>query len=638
MKNIYFVQANISCQSVRSYLPYAVGCLISYAWQFPEISREYHVADIFFRREKVDEILSKIDNPYLVALSCNTWNIEYNKALAARIKKSYPGCMILFGGHSVVDDSKLSYECDSVDFFIYGEGEEPFYQLLRALSCEAGVAGVENLVYKKNGEVKINRGFHDRIIEQYPSPYLTGVFDRLIAENPEVDFNITMETNRGCPYGCAFCDWTCSEKVRCFSMERIKGEIDWMAEHKITYCMPGDANFGILPRDVEIAKYLIQVREKTGYPEIFKPCYAKNSSDNVFTAGCLLNSCGADKGVTVSCQSMSPEVLKNINRSNSSIEQYKSMVSRFKAVGIPTYTELIVGLPGETYDSFCRGVCETMECGQHNSLSVYMCNVYPGSPLNRKEYRESFGIETTHIPLNTAHYLPDFNGVQEYYDVVVQTSAMPLQDWVRANIFASVVQCFHHMGLLRCFSVYLRREHKISYFDFYTSLMSYFEANESTVAGKYFRHVREKLSDVENADWTYQDDRFSKIGWFFDEGAFLEFVYAGGLFWAEIEPFLAAFGIESSVFEELFAYQRQIIRLPGSEGTQVVSEYDFFSYFEQDEGGEERLLKRKTRLSIIFEKPVANWKDYSREIIWFGKRRSATLVTNPRERIEHVYE
>ena len=38
------------------------------------------------------------------------------------------------------------------------------------------------------------------------------------------------------------------------------------------------------------------------------------------------------------------------------------------------------------------------------------------------------------------------------------------------------------------------------------------------------------------------------------------------------------------------------------------------------------------------EKKIADWAEYAREIIWFGKRRSATICTNARENItvEHI--
>ena len=49
------------------------------------------------------------------------------------------------------------------------------------------------------------------------------------------------------------------------------------------------------------------------------------------------------------------------------------------------------------------------------------------------------------------------------------------------------------------------------------------------------------------------------------------------------------------------------------------------------------LEKKTTKLHITLEKKIDSWADYAREIIWFGKRRSATLCTNSREKTEVYY-
>ena len=48
----------------------------------------------------------------------------------------------------------------------------------------------------------------------------------------------------------------------------------------------------------------------------------------------------------------------------------------------------------------------------------------------------------------------------------------------------------------------------------------------------------------------------------------------------------------------------------------------------------DKLEKKNTKLTITLEKQINDWAEYAREIIWFGKRRSATLCTNPREEIK----
>ena len=71
----------------------------------------------------------------------------------------------------------------------------------------------------------------------------------------------------------------------------------------------------------------------------------------------------------------------------------------------------------------------------------------------------------------------------------------------------------------------------------------------------------------------------------------------------------------------------------------IESDYDFYHYFDNiyDEKYTP-LEKRKNRLTVYPDVRVDRWDVYAREIIWYGKRRSATLLTNPMEKKEFEYE
>ena len=47
-------------------------------------------------------------------------------------------------------------------------------------------------------------------------------------------------------------------------MNIVQKEIEWFADHRIEFIFCCDANFGILPRDLDIARYIAKVKEKTG--------------------------------------------------------------------------------------------------------------------------------------------------------------------------------------------------------------------------------------------------------------------------------------------------------------------------------------------------------------------------------------
>ena len=638
-KNIYLAQINVTYSDSIAYLPYAAGCIAAYALSDVEFNEKFNIGDILFLRENTDDALKRIKDPFIAGFSCYIWNMEYNLTLARKIKEKYPECLIVFGGHNIPFNTEVLEKAPFVDALIHGEGERTFVEYAKAAE-KNDFSALKNVSYRLDGE--IIPAVEEKIclsLEELPSPYTAGFFDRMIEDYPTINFQATLETNRGCPYSCAFCDWCFTEKIRYFPMEKIKKEIDWMSQKKITYCYCADANFGISSRDIEIAQYVVDVNKKSGYPQVFKPCYAKNSDENIFEIGKILNRDGVDKGVTLAYQSISPTVLENIGRKNLDINYYSRLNAMYSAEGIPTYTELILGLPGETYESFCNGLCQLLEAGQHNSITVYTCQVYCNSPLAQPDYKEKFGIRWERVPLHGIHYPANFNGVQEYYDIVVETKDMTKEEWVKANMFSVCLQSFHHLGLLRCFAIYSRYELGISYYDFYNRLLDYIYSDSTKYIFGLFNMIKKKTEDTENSDWCYQKDVFSKVGWYFEEGAFLDMAYNSDIFWQEIKGFVDSLGIDENIRNALFDYQKSIIRYPDQETVVVESDYDFYNYFEDIyEGKYSSLRKQKNKLTIELEKRVYSWADYAREIIWFGKRRSATLCTNPRENIKWTAE
>ncbi|MGI6249255.1 MAG: B12-binding domain-containing radical SAM protein [Acutalibacteraceae bacterium] len=636
MKNIYFIQAAISKDNMSVYLPYASGCLVAYAMQDDEITRNYSFCDFFFMREAIEDVIHKLNNPYLVSFSCVVGNIEYSRRLAQKIKDLYPQCYLLFGGHGITEDGEFFLQNSPfADFVVSGEGEHAFFSLLKQLLHDKEFESVDNLTYRKNGKIFKNAVIYDYDIKDYPSPYLTGIFDDFFLRYPNVEFHSVIETNRGCPYNCAFCEWCYTKKLRFFPLERVKKEIEWMAEHKIVYCYCADANFGIVPRDLEIAEFVVAVRNKKAYPSLFRPTYAKNSNETVFQIGKLLNQNGADKGVTIAYQSLNEDTLGKIGRTDLDMEYFSKLQQRYAAEGIPSYTEVILGLPGETYESFCSGLCRLLEAGQHNSISVYQCQIYTNALMNDSAYQKEHGIKTARVPINSAHYIFDPNGIQEYFDVVIATATMSHDEWVKANLFSLIVQIFHNMGFLRCFALYARFEKGMSYCDFYHRLMDFVFENNETFLYKLFRKMKDSFYDTETGVWIYRDKKFGDVGWYYEEGGFLELLYNWERFWHEIEPFLSDLPVPENVFSELLLYQKFIIRRPGIFSDTQEFAFDFQSYFNRIYSARFSPLEDLScRLDMNTGIRTTSWEDYAKKIILGGKRRGETLLINEKNCIK----
>ena len=216
---------------------------------------------------------------------------------------------------------------------------------------------------------------------------------------------------------------------------------------------------------------------------------------------------------------------------------------------------------------------------------------------------------------------------------------MPKSDWVKACMFAVILQTFHHLGLLRYFAIYLNKEKNVSYYDFYNMLYDYIYKQSKGYMNEFFTDLYRRKADTRKAEWTYQRDVFGTTGWYFEEGSFLEMVYHFDSFREEIKPFLMSFGIEDELFVNLFNYQESLIRKPFVNSVTVKSQYDFYHYFAAvDEGRYEPLRKTANTLEIVAHKNISSWAEYAREIIWFGKRYSATLLVNPKNTINFKFE
>ena len=105
-------------------------------------------------------------------------------------------------------------------------------------------------------------------LDIYPSPYLAGEFEYLLPEGKDHNYQIIIETNRGCPFLCTYCYWGKggnTTKYKFHSLDRIFAEIDWVAKKKIEYLFNADSNFGMHRRDAKIAKDLVKSKQIEWY-------------------------------------------------------------------------------------------------------------------------------------------------------------------------------------------------------------------------------------------------------------------------------------------------------------------------------------------------------------------------------------
>lgn len=633
MNNVYFVQANNVYGNERRsvYIPYASGCIAAYAFDDEKIRQSCTLAGFVYTHMPVSEAVDFIRDPFTVAFSCSVWNYEYNKALAKAVKAKYPDCRIIFGGHNVLRGFETFEECPEADYLIYREGEEAFRALLLCLIENKSPESVENIAYKKDGSYfrTPEKAF---CLNEYPSPYLTGVFDSLTSG--DVNFSAILETNRGCPFRCSFCDWgTLGSRIRQFPMERIKAEIDWFASHGIEYVYCADGNFGILDRDEEIAEYIIESKKKTGFPKNFRVCFTKNRTDFVKKICMRFNRYGLDKAQTLSFQSLSPVVLENIGRRNISLDHFRELMSEYSRCGISTSSELILGLAGETKESFSRGLCSLLEYGQHKAIQVYTCDLLPNSEMGDPGYVKKFGIETVRTPFMQAHCSAlEKHEIREYNTAVIKTNTLSTGDWIDCVAFSCLVQAFHNIGFFRAVALWLRNECGMEYFDIYSKIAELSKQNKGSACGRVYRLITDFASGMSRGEngWAVPCEGLGDICWQFDEIYFMKTLEAADEIFGELEAAFSEITDGSDGLHAAFDYQRKILKRTGNGGKiKIESDYDFYNYCKRIyESSYAPLEKKKTVLTVNDNVPCDTLFDYACSVVWYGRNQVAALYSS----------
>ncbi len=336
--------------------PLSLGLLLGHASEFEggRLRERYDLLPLFFCDAEL--IAERARTPSIFLFSNYMWNLEENLALSALVKRVNPENVTIHGGPSTPkyegDAQRYFDEHTHVDVAVRGEGEATFVAILDALdparpSNLRPLADVTGLTFRlPTGLVRTPDRERVSDLDLIPSPYLLGMFEPFGMEKA----GAIIETNRGCPYGCTFCDWGSAtlSKIRLFSLERVFAELEWSASHHIEICALADANFGIIERDVLIAEKIAELKRHYGYPRILATNYAKNTVTHLRRIIEVLADVKVLTEGVVSLQSMDRDTLKTIRRSNIKLEQYDSLTTEFRRAGIPLAADIMMGLPGQT--------------------------------------------------------------------------------------------------------------------------------------------------------------------------------------------------------------------------------------------------------------------------------------------------
>ena len=406
---------------------------------------------IFKYIDKLDKAIHD-DPPHILAISNYCWSHNVSSEIFKMMREINPETLTVWGGPNfpmdVPSQEKFMAMHPEVDVYVPIEGE-------------IGFSNIVKQVFKSNSEKKLRETLLDEPIEncvlrdkngklshpisgnriddltEIPSPYTSGLLDEFF----DGKLAPMLQTNRGCPFTCTFCTDGVDDvnKVNKFSSKRVKEDINYIATHipeNVHTLYISDLNFGMYAGDLETCNAIHDVQQKYGYPKKILATTGKNQKEKIIESIKRLNGTMA---LSMSVQSMNDEVLSNIRRPNISVEKMLELAPTIKEYDIRTTSELILGLPGETYDNHIEGLRKLI-AAKMDFVVIHTCMLLPGSEMCTPEQRKKWKFKTKFriIPRDFAK-LSNGKKVFEIEEIVVGSNSMTFDEFLELRLLGFIL-------------------------------------------------------------------------------------------------------------------------------------------------------------------------------------------------------
>jgi radical SAM superfamily enzyme YgiQ (UPF0313 family) len=451
------------------HFPLSIGLISEYL----KLNIEEIETSLFKRPSLLSRKLNSVE-PDIVMFGNYMWNEKLNCFFAQCIKSMYPKTLIVFGGPnlSMNLDKNIEFlkENKFIDILIEGDAEivaknivSSYMEADRDIE-ETKRLNLENTLsismhsneVNKGELIEARMGVGDVSLDHIPSPYLSKAMD-VFFEDAAIPL---LESNRGCPYSCTFCQQGTKyfSKIRYYDDQRIKNELEYIAKKTknddidMKIVEFADPNFGMYKNDTEIFQHIRYVQDTYDYPTDVWCSSGKSQPELIISNAKILKE--GSIMIRAAVQSTNESTLKNIARKNLPIDVFHKMSSE----GVDTYSDIMLGLPSETKESYFKGIYDLID-SNINEFSMPQTILLKGTPMEEASYIEKYGLKTKYrvIPECDGLYkVGDISSrVTETEEIVYSTNTLTFDEYIDCRKLNLLVMIFHNTRLLNPIYTYL---------------------------------------------------------------------------------------------------------------------------------------------------------------------------------------
>ena len=313
-------------------------------------------------RDIVENLLAQ--NPKIIGLGVYIWNTTPVLEVLSLVKKLAPEVVVVLGGPEISYETENQELFKLADYVIQGEAEFLFHDL-----CTRLLAG------ERPQKKVIAAVLPDISKLQLPYSYYT---DEDIAHRV-----MYVEASRGCPYKCEYCLSSLDKSVRNFDTDLFLQEIDKLILRGARSFKFVDRTFNLSPSiSGKILRFFLE-RVHLGLFLHFEMVPDRLPAD---LQELIVQFPRAALQFEIGVQTWNPVVAAHVSRR----QDYKKIVENFRFLkektGVHTHADLIVGLPGENFESFKQGFDALMECGP-DEIQVGILKRLKGTPIVRHDHK-----------------------------------------------------------------------------------------------------------------------------------------------------------------------------------------------------------------------------------------------------------
>lgn len=353
-------------------------------------------------RNVVEKILSY--NPKIVGFGVYIWNTTETLQVVSILKKVAPEVTVVIGGPEVSYETEKQSLYQVADYTIRGEADFLFRDF-----CQ-------NVLQGNKPEQKLISGPLPEVA-QIKSPY------SYYSDEDIKNRIIYVEVSRGCPYKCEYCLSSLDKSVRSFNLDQFLADIDGLIERGTRQFKFVDRTFNL---SIQTSSRILHFFLDRIHLDLFLhfemvpdrlPAELKELIKK-FPSGSLQ--------FEVGIQTWNAEVAKNVSRRNDYTKVRENFQFLSLESGVHTHADLIVGLPGETLQSFAQGFDNLASCEPHE-IQVGILKRLKGTPIIRhdREFEMTYQEHPPFQILRNKHIsyfeMQQMNRFAKFWDMVANS-------------------------------------------------------------------------------------------------------------------------------------------------------------------------------------------------------------------------